>query len=149
MIQGGDPNSKNALAGSKLGDGGESMERIPAEFFKSYFHKKGALAAARDGNPEKKSSACQFYLVQGRTFTDEELDAVELKSGFKFSEEQRTIYKAIGGSPHLDQAYTVFGEVVEGLEVIGIIAALPRDANNRPLQHVRMQVKILKDYPSE
>ena len=78
MIQGGDPNSKGARSGAMLGDGGDSMTRIPAEFVPSLFHKKGALAAARDGNPEKASSPCQFYLVEGKTWTDEDLSLIHI-----------------------------------------------------------------------
>lgn len=187
MIQGGDPDSKNAPAGKMLGDGGPGYE-IDAEFNNSLFHKKGVIAAAREGdnvNPLKKSSGSQFYIVQGRKFTDGELDKLEEKislgnyislhteitkqatqyrmtgnkSAFdKLTEEikskkdfkiikipnyKREIYKTIGGTPHLDGNYTVFGEIVEGLEVIGKIAGVETDKNDRPIKDVKMKVKII------
>src|SRR5690554_6247087 len=111
MIQGGDPDSKNATPDVQLGEG-DLGYRIDAEFNDCLFHKKGALAAARDDNPEKASSASQFYVVHGRTFTDEELDRLEVArlAGRKIPAEHREYYKTIGGVPHLDQNYTVFGE---------------------------------------
>lgn len=144
MIQGGDPTSKNAPAGNMLGNGGGDMERIPAEFRTSLYHKKGALAAARDGNPEKASSACQFYLVEGKTFTDAELDMMEPRTGRKFTAEERNVYKTIGGTPFLDNNYTVFGEVISGLEVIHKIVNVQRDASDRPLGDVRMKMELIK-----
>lgn len=144
MIQGGDPNSKHAEQGSLLGNGGDDMARIPAEFRKSLFHKKGVLAAARDGNPEKASSACQFYLVEGKVFTDEELSMMESQKGIKIPAAQRAMYKTIGGTPFLDQGYTVFGEIENGIEVIHKIANLPRDTNNRPLVDIRMHMEVIK-----
>lgn len=144
MIQGGDPNSKNAPANVGLGNGGGDMERIPAEFNKSLIHKRGVLAAARDNNPEKASSACQFYLVQGKIPNDTELDMVELRKGIKYTPEQREIYKKVGGTPFLDMDYTVFGEVESGMEVIDKIAGVKRDGNNRPLGDVRMHMELLK-----
>ena len=143
MIQGGDPNSKNAEPGILLGNGGDDLGRIPAEFRKSLYHKKGALAAARDDNPEKASSACQFYLVEGKTFTDDQLNMMEAQRGSKFSPAQRLAYKTIGGTPFLDQGYTVFGEVIQGLDVIHKIANVPRDGNNRPLADIRMHMEVL------
>lgn len=145
MIQGGDPDSKNAKPGQILGGGGLTYT-IPAEFAPGLFHKKGALAAARDNNPEKASSSTQFYLVQGRTFTEEELNRIEqfYLGGQKMPAQQRDIYKTLGGAPSLDQNYTVFGEVVQGIEMIDAIAALPGDQNNRPLTDVPMQVTLLK-----
>lgn len=145
MIQGGDPTSKNAPKGVQLGDGSLGYT-IPAEFRDSLFHKKGALAAARDDNPEKASSASQFYLVQGKKFTDEELDRMEemrLK-GRKIPTNQREIYKTVGGVPHLDQNYTVFGEVVEGIEVIDKIAGLPTDNFDRPMVDQKMEITLLR-----
>jgi len=144
MIQGGDPTSKQATPGSILGMGGSNMERIPAEFRPNLFHKKGALAAARDGNPQKASSACQFYLVEGKVYNDQELNMIEQQKGVKFTPEQREAYNTIGGTPFLDQDYTVFGEVVSGLDVISKIVNVPRDANNRPLGDVRMKMEMLK-----
>ena len=148
MIQGGDPVSKKAKGGILLGNGGPKYT-IPAEFDTSLFHKKGVLAAAREGdniNPAKASSGSQFYIVQGKKFTDKGLDSVEkfrLK-GRKLPLSHREIYKTLGGAPHLDMNYTVFGEVLSGLEVVDKIAATPRDSNNRPLRDIRMQMKLIK-----
>jgi cyclophilin family peptidyl-prolyl cis-trans isomerase len=108
------------------------------------YHKKGTLCAARDGNPEKASSGCQFYIVQGRTYTDEELNSFESRSGTKFSEKQRNDYKTIGGTPSLDKNYTVYGEVIEGLDVIDKIAAVKTKPGDRPEQDVKMTVKVIK-----
>lgn len=144
MIQGGDPLSKNAAPDVMLGNGGSDMTRIPAEFRQSLIHKKGALAAARDGNPEKASSACQFYIVQGKPATDAELDMLEQRNGIKYTPAQRLIYKTIGGTPFLDQNYTVFGEVISGLEVIDKIASVPTNGANRPVGDVRMKMEVIK-----
>ena len=143
MIQGGDPQSKNAPAGTMLGNGDVGYT-IPAEFDTSLFHKKGALAAARTDNPEKASSGCQFYIVQGKKYSDADLNMMEMQSGIKFSPAKRNIYKTIGGTPFLDMNYTVFGEVESGLEVIDKIAAVPGDGANRPLADVRMKIEVLK-----
>jgi cyclophilin family peptidyl-prolyl cis-trans isomerase len=202
MIQGGDPTSRNAKPGVKLGDGDTSYT-IPFEYFPSYLHKRGAFAAAResdDVNPLKASSASQFYIVQGKVFTNEELDAVESKverrtkqyimmdllkkdgkedelkdfkqfveqrdtanmrlviekyrnavdaqymrtKPFKITDEQRRIYTTIGGTPHLDGAYTVFGEVVSGMEVVDKIAAVQTDTNDRPVKDIPMTIKLIK-----
>lgn len=149
MIQAGDPNSKRAIAHQPLGNGGPDYT-IPAEFRTTLFHKKGVLAAARDNNPEKRSSASQFYIVQGRTFTDKELDSVEIVrlGGRKLLPEQREYYKTIGGTPQLDQNYTVFGEVVKGLDVVDKIAATPTSKGqdrDRPLQDIRIiKAKLVK-----
>jgi cyclophilin family peptidyl-prolyl cis-trans isomerase len=146
MIQGGDPNSKKAKPGERLGNGGGTMERIPAEFRPELFHKKGALAAARDGNPEKKSSACQFYIVQGKVYNDTELD-VQLKrmAGARMADPaQREIYKTLGGTPHLDGNYTVFGQVISGLSVLDSIARQPKDGSDRPLKDIRMSMSVEK-----
>jgi len=143
MIQGGDPNSKNAAPEIMLGSGDVGY-KIPAEFSPALHHKKGALAAARDNNPEKASSGCQFYIVQGKTSTDAELDGIESRAGFKYSEKQRNDYKTIGGTPFLDQSYTVFGEVIEGLEVIDKIAGVTTRRGDRPVEDVKMTVKIIK-----
>ena len=187
MIQGGDPDSKNALAGKMLGNGGPGYE-IDAEFNDSLFHKKGVIAAAREGdnvNPLKKSSGSQFYIVQGRTFSDEELDKLEEQSSVgnyiashpeinkeatnyritgnnsafnklieaikkqdnfkitKIPDYKRTIYKTIGGTPHLDNNYTVFGEVIDGLSVIDKIANVKTDKNDRPIEDVKMTIKVI------
>ena len=144
MIQGGDPDSRNAKPDSLLGEGGPKYT-IPAEFRDSLFHKKGVLAAARDNNPEKASSGSQFYLVQGKVFTDEQLNTLEEKRlKFKIPEYQRQVYKTLGGVPHLDRNYTVYGEIVLGLDMVDKIAVLPTDKNNRPKQDVKMDITILK-----
>ena len=142
MIQGGDPQSKNAAPGAMLGNGDVGYT-IPAEFDSTLFHKKGALAAARTNNPEKASSGCQFYIVQGKQYSDMELNGLEMQVGFKFSPEKRMAYKTAGGTPFLDMNYTVFGEVESGLEVIDKIASLQKDQNNRPLTDFRMKIDIL------
>ncbi|MCK7558926.1 peptidylprolyl isomerase [Chitinophaga sedimenti] len=119
---------------------------IAPEFQLDLFHKKGVLAAARDDNPAKASDGCQFYIVQGKKFTDEELDKVEKNrlGGRKIPVDQRAVYKKTGGTPHLDQSYTVFGEVIKGIEVIDKIAAVKTDKNNRPLTDVPFKVKVVK-----
>jgi cyclophilin family peptidyl-prolyl cis-trans isomerase len=142
MIQGGDPESKHAQPGERLGRGGPAY-RIPAEFRPTLFHKKGVLAAARDNNPEKASNGSQFYIVQGKIYTDASLDSVETfrLNGRKIPIEQREVYKTVGGAPHLDQGYTVFGEVIEGLEVVDKIAAVQTSKGtdrDRPLEDVRI-----------
>jgi peptidyl-prolyl cis-trans isomerase B (cyclophilin B) len=144
MIQGGDPLSKNAPSGTMLGNGGGDMTRIPAEFNKGLFHKRGALAGARDNNPEKASSACQFYIVQGKKYSSEELDKLEQRLGFMLSPEARTAYMNEGGTPFLDMNYTVFGEVESGMDVVDKIAAVPADGSNRPLGNVKMRMEIMK-----
>jgi peptidyl-prolyl cis-trans isomerase B (cyclophilin B) len=152
MIQGGDPNSKRAEAGKPLGDGSPGYT-VPAEFRKTLFHKKGALAAARMGdniNPAKESSGSQFYIAQGKVFTDAGLDSVETfrLNGRKIPAVQREVYKTIGGTPHLDQGYTVYGEVVKGLDVVDKIAAVQTSRGqdrDRPLQDVRIiKAKLIK-----
>lgn len=144
MIQGGDPGSKYAQPGTRLGSGGDTMKRIPAEFNPALYHKKGVLAAARDGNEQKASSACQFYLVEGKLYSDDQLNMQEQQKGFKYSPEQRKMYTTVGGTPQLDAAYTVFGEIESGVEVISKISAVPRDGANRPLGDIRMKIEILK-----
>jgi cyclophilin family peptidyl-prolyl cis-trans isomerase len=198
MIQGGDPDSKAAEPGQKLGSGSIDYT-LPAEFVPEYYHKRGAVAAARKGgliNLEKRSSASQFYIVQGDIFTHGELDTLEIvknqqikndlvrnhlmavdeeiqvfrknndREGFAlkvaeirdrvdslitarnlifgFSDEQREFYTTIGGYPSLDGDYTVFGEVVEGMEVVDKIAAMETDTNDRPVQDVKMEIVWLK-----
>lgn len=203
MIQAGDPTSKHAKPGVMLGNG-DAGYTVPAEFDTALFHKKGAIAMARQGddvNPTKASSGCQFYIVQGKVFTNAELDLYEQRMNmglkqkiftqliekpananakkrfvkyqeesnidslrvlsktfeptidsiydkmphFKFTSKQRQAYTTIGGTPHLDGNYTVFGEVVEGFDVLDKIAAVKVDANNRPLADVRiLSMEIVK-----
>lgn len=148
MIQAGDPNSKNAAAGKPLGEGGPGYT-VPAEFSVTLFHKKGVIAAAREGdnvNPQKASSGSQFYITQGKKFTNASLDSLET---FRLiPADQREVYKTIGGTPHLDQGYTVFGEVVKGLDVIDSIAAVPTSKaadRDRPLSDVMIvKAKLVK-----
>ncbi len=145
MIQGGDPNSKNARPGAGLGSGGPGYT-IPAEFVDTLIHLKGRLAAARQGdrvNPKKNSSGSQFYIVHGRTFTDQELNRLEAQNGQRYSPDQREAYKTIGGAPFLDGNYTIFGEIVEGLDVIDKIAKVKKDGRDRPLENVWMVVHFI------
>lgn len=199
MIQGGDPLSKNAEAGKRLG-GGSTGYTIKAEIMpQKYFHKRGAFAAARTGgpgNPEKRSSGSQFYIVQGRTFTNGQLDTLEIAKNaqlknhllkeyldkskdelmkfrtnkdqagfdirvselrekvdsifnvsdekFAYTPEQREIYTTVGGYPSLDGEYTVFGEVVDGMDVVDKIAGVETDQYDRPLKNIEMKVKLDK-----
>jgi peptidyl-prolyl cis-trans isomerase B (cyclophilin B) len=147
MIQGGDPDSKNAAEGLRIGSGGLDYT-IPAEFNAALYHKKGALAAARMGdnvNPEKRSSGCQFYIVHGKRWLPEEIAAMKSPQyGFTFTPEAEKAYQTIGGAPFLDGQYTVFGEVIEGLDVIDKIASQPKDGNDRPLKDVIMSIDVDK-----
>ncbi len=200
MIQGGDPDSKTAKEGQQLGSG-DLGYTVPAEFNPKIFHKKGVIAAARDGNPEKASSSCQFYIVQGKTFTTaEDFDKVEQRliaakkrdifnnfmakaenkslsdsllkcqqsgdqlrmqallkmidpvveaefaktASPKIPEDQRKVYSTIGGTPHLDQNYTAYGEVIKGLEVIDKIAAVQTGEGDRPVKDLKMNITVLE-----
>lgn len=149
MIQGGDPNSRQAKAGQPLGNGGPT-ERIPAEFRSGLFHKRGVLAAARDNNPAKASSGSQFYIVLGRTFTDAGLDSVETfrLQGRKIPAAHRDVYKTLGGAPHLDQNYTIFGELVNGFDVLDAIGGTPTSVGvdrDRPLTDCRiLKAELIK-----
>jgi peptidyl-prolyl cis-trans isomerase B (cyclophilin B) len=150
MIQGGDPNSKHAAANVPLGNGGPNYT-IPAEIIPGLIHKKGALAAARQGdqvNPEKRSSGSQFYIVQGKTFSEQEMNMVAGRNSrfgtpVTYTPEQIKTYGTLGGAPHLDGAYTVFGEVVEGLDVIDKIAVVERNPQDRPLTDIHMWMRVL------
>jgi len=199
MIQGGDPDSKDARPGQRLG-GGSPDYTLPAEILPEYFHKRGAVAAARRGgpsNPEKRSSSSQFYIVQGRTFSHGALDTLEMVKNqqiindmmreqiisvqeemnefrdnndregfnlkmaeirervdslmevqgmkFKYSAEQREIYTTLGGYPSLDGDYTVFGEVVDGMDVVDKISAVITDQNDRPLQDISMEMEWINN----
>lgn len=143
MIQGGDPDSKTAAPGQPLGMGGPGYT-LDAEIGSPHF--KGALSAARLGdnqNPEKRSSGSQFFIVHGQAIGDPMLDNMERQKGIKYSQAQRDLYKQVGGAPFLDNDYTVFGEVVEGFDVIDKIAQVQKDPSDRPTQDVKMEVKIL------
>lgn len=120
---------------------------VPAEFNPKYYHKKGALAAARMGdqvNPKKASSGSQFYIVHGQVLNDATLDAMQQRSGITYSEEQRKAYTTVGGTPHLDGAYTVFGQIADGFDVIDKIAAVKTAPGDKPLEDVKMTIKIIK-----
>ncbi len=197
MIQGGDPDTRRALPGQKLGNGGPGYE-IDSEFNPNLLHKKGALAAARQGdqiNPQKKSSGSQFYIVQGQVFPVNNLLALEDEGNqklaqrimnqmamsksdslkiyqqtnnkpafdklvaklqaaamdsakqkpFKLTDSQKQIYTTVGGTPHLDGNYTVFGELIEGFAVLDSIAAQHTGPNDRPVKDIRMEVKVIKE----
>jgi peptidyl-prolyl cis-trans isomerase B (cyclophilin B) len=144
MIQGGDPESKSAQPNQRLGSGGGNLERIPYEFKTNHVHKKGALAAARDNNPEKKSSACQFYIVQGKKMTDDEVTLVAQSNGMDYTTQQRAEYMILGGTPRLDNNYTVFGEAIDNLDLIDRIAKQPKDSADRPKEDIKMSMTVKK-----
>ncbi len=143
MIQGGDPNSRNAKEDDRIGNG-DNGYKIPAEFSPKLFHQKGALAAARDNNPAKESSGCQFYIVEGRKWSKADLDKQAARAARKPTEAQRKVYETVGGTPHLDGAYSVFGQVIDGLHVIDKIAMEPRDERDRPKTNLTMTVSVKK-----
>lgn len=144
VVQGGDPDSKHAQPGAALGEGDVGY-RVPAEINATNFHQRGAVGMARDNNPEKASSGCQFYIVVGKKYTDQELDKITTNTSRKFTPAQRNIYKNKGGTPHLDGNYTVYGIVEEGMDVLDKIAAEPRNSADRPNKDIRMlKVRIKK-----
>ena len=149
MIQGGDPGSKNAPDSIMLGAGSAPGDRIPAEFRPNFFHKKGALAAARDGNPAKASIYCQFYIVEGKKIDTAQLNNIynqgvkQNNPSFKYSKAQKEIYERIGGTAFLDQNYTVFGEVISGIDVIDKIASVQTKPGDRPEKNVIMKMRML------
>jgi cyclophilin family peptidyl-prolyl cis-trans isomerase len=147
MIQGGDPNSKKAAVGQPLGSGSAPGGRIPAEFRtdKDIYHKRGALAAARDGNPEKASSNCQFYIVQHVPWRKGELDSAIVARRLVLNDKQKELYVKSGGTPHLDGGYTVFGELETGFDVLDKIAKTKTAPGDRPVEDVRMKMFVLNE----
>lgn len=147
MIQGGDPNSKNAKPGTRLGSGGPGYT-VPAEFTEEYAHVKGALAAARTGgpsNPKKASSGSQFYIVHGQKATEEVIESMEKRKGVTYTDEAKAAYINNGGTPFLDQDYTVFGIVEKGLDIVDKIAEVETDGSDRPKSDVKItKVRVIK-----
>lgn len=141
MIQGGDPESKGAAMDVRLGQGGTGYE-LEAEIGAP--HLRGALAAARTNNPEKKSNGSQFYIVTGGAVSDGILNNIERIEGIRYSDAQREAYKTIGGRPDLDNKYTVFGEVTDGMEVVEAISEMETNRANRPLQDVIIEGVIIE-----
>ncbi len=151
MAQGGDPNSRDSEAGARLGNGGPGYT-VPAEIDPQFIHVKGALAAARQGdqvNPERRSSGSQFYIVQGRDVGAQQLQgmvrSIAQATGqpFSYTPEQIRAYEELGGTPHLDMQYTVFGRVIEGIDVLDAICAAQVARSNRPLEDITMRMEIL------
>ena len=151
MIQGGDPNSRDAESGTRLGSGGPGYT-LKADFRDDHLHVYGALAAARqpdNSNPDKRSSGSQFYIVQGQTYKPGELMSMEnrvqaVAPDFTYSDEAKVMYSEKGGTPFLDMNYTVFGRVIEGMETIDSIAKVKVMRGNRPDEDVRFSIEILK-----
>ncbi len=144
MIQGGDPNSRDSPAGSPLGNGGPGYT-LPANIAAPHY--KGTLAAARtpdNVNPAKESSGSQFYITHGTKLTRSTLDGWAQRKGITYNEAQIAKYLELGGIPQLDMDYTVFGELIEGFDVLDKIASVPKDGRDRPIEDVRMKVRITK-----
>ncbi len=147
MAQAGDPDSKNATANARLGSGGPGYT-VAAEICPKFYHKKGSLSAARtgdQGNPTRRSSGSQFYMVTGKVMSNQELDQLEKQMSTKFTDEQRADYTTIGGTPFLDGQYSVFGEIVEGMEVLEAIEKVEKGSNDRPKEDVKIiSMEIVK-----
>ncbi|GGJ89944.1 peptidylprolyl isomerase [Parabacteroides faecis] len=148
MVQGGDINSKDAPIEQHLGDGDPGYT-IPAEIvYPKYFHKRGMLCAARtsdDENPERASSGTQFYIVTGKFYTEMELDKMEKAENRTFTPEERQAYMLEGGAPHLDNKYTVFGEVIKGMKVVDKIQFVETNEDNRPLKNIKIKTMKVVD----
>ncbi len=146
MIQGGDPTSVDNTLNFTIGNGGPGYT-LPAEFNPQFFHKKGALAAARMGdvvNPKKESSGSQFYIVEGQVYDNNSIELLAQRLGTEFSSAQKIAYTTIGGTPQLDNNYTVFGELVKGFDIISKISNVKRDKNNLPMDKVIMNISFFK-----
>ena len=147
MIQGGDIKSRHAQPGQRLGSGSYDYT-VEAEFrLPGIFHRRGAVAMAREGdrtNPERRSSSTQFYIVWGRKYSEAQLDRIQerldatTQGAVKLTPEMKEVYKTVGGTPHLDGQYTVFGEVMEGMDVLERIQQSQTDPNDRPLEDIRI-----------
>lgn len=156
MIQSGDINSKHAQPGQLLGTGDFDYTQEPEFRLPQLFHRRGVVAMAREGddvNPEMRSSACQFYIVWGRVLDDKKLNQIQerldstTQGRVKLTPEMMATYKTIGGTPHLDGQYTVFGEVTEGLDIVDCIQQQPTDKYARPLEDIRiLKAIVTKDY---
>lgn len=146
VIQGGDPVSKNCADTFTLGDG-DLGYTIPKEFISSYYHKRGAFAQARDDRPDMASSACQFYIVQGKIANDSILQKAYKRNNYVQPAEHEKVYRTIGGIPHLDKRYTVYGEVIRGMDVVDRIASVGTNKKDRPVQNIRIKtIKIRKRF---
>jgi len=146
MIQGGDPDSRNAAPGQMLGINSIG-ETLPAEFVPELIHVRGALAAARQGdnvNPQRRSSGSQFYIVTGRPLSQQQMEAMNMNREVQWTAEQIQLYTTYGGAPHLDMLHTVFGQVVSGMDVVERISRVPVDRNSRPVEDVVMSMRILR-----
>ena len=146
MIQGGDPDSKRSPKGAMLGNG-DIGYRIPAEISAANIHKRGVLAAARDNNPDKSSSGCQFYITVGKKYTGDQLEGIAKRTGQKYTPEQKEIYKTLGGTPHLDGNYTVYGEVTKGMDIVDKIVSQKRNGADRPDEDQRiLKIRVKKKF---